>query len=99
MHDHNYPPTIREIRDNFGYSSSNSVVAHLKKLRDKGYITSRSDGKMAVRTLQLTDEVMGYHIIESSKFSKAIAELKTAGHPIPINTAVELLSKLNIKIE
>lgn len=100
LRDHNYPPTIREIQDNFGYQSNNSAVAHLRKLESKGYIThAHSNGRAYARTIQLVDKIMGYHIIDSALFSKAIADLKTRGHNLPINTAVELLSKLNIKIE
>ncbi|MDA3792442.1 MAG: transcriptional repressor LexA [Elusimicrobia bacterium] len=32
------PPTLREIRDNFGYSSLSSPRHHLKELAAKGYI-------------------------------------------------------------
>ena len=33
-----YPPSVREIGDHVGLSSSSSVHAHLIKLREKGYL-------------------------------------------------------------
>ena len=33
-----YPPTMREIGENIGVSSSATVHIHLQKLVDKGYI-------------------------------------------------------------
>ena len=96
----NYPPTIKEIQDNFGYKSNNSVVIHIRKLKEKGYLTNKSEkGKMSARTLQLVDDVMGYHTIDSEKLSQAIADLKSKGHAIPVNAVIELLAKLDIRIE
>ncbi len=44
-----YPPTIRELGDALGISSTNGVNDHLKALERKGYL-SRADGKS--RTMQ-----------------------------------------------
>ena len=44
-----YPPTIRELGDALGISSTNGVNDHLKALEKKGYLT-REDGKS--RTMQ-----------------------------------------------
>src|ERR1051326_5607248 len=35
---HGYPPTHREIRDRFGYTSYGTVHKHLRLLREKGYL-------------------------------------------------------------
>jgi repressor LexA len=36
---HGYPPTVREIGEALGLSSSSTVHAHLAALQDKGYLT------------------------------------------------------------
>ena len=36
-----YPPTIREIGENIGVSSSVTVHSHVQKLVDKGYIKKK----------------------------------------------------------
>jgi SOS-response transcriptional repressor LexA len=99
MRDHKYPPTIREIQRNFDFKSANSVVAHIKKLKEKGYITNKSaKSGMSARTMQLVDNIMGYHIVEAEELSTALAEMKTKKYDISARAAVELLSALNIKI-
>lgn len=97
--EHNYPPTIREIRENFKYGSNNTVISHIEKMREKGYLTNvpAKDGVKA-RTLQLVDNVVGSYTIKSDVVSKAVATLKARGYLISPNVAVELLSQLNIRI-
>jgi SOS-response transcriptional repressor LexA len=99
MRDNKYPPTIREIQRNFDFKSANSVMAHIKKLKEKGYITNKSnkDG-MSARTMQLVDNIMGYHIVETEELSRALANLKVKKYNISAKEAVELLSELNIRI-
>ncbi|WP_039944438.1 LexA family protein [Thermicanus aegyptius] len=36
---HNYPPTVREIGEMVGLSSSSTVHGHLERLKKKGIIT------------------------------------------------------------
>ena len=48
-----YGPTVREIGDNFGISSPNGVMCHLKALEKKGLITRE---KNMSRAIQLTKE-------------------------------------------
>ena len=100
LHLHNFPPTVREIQRNFGYKSANSVMTHLKRLKEKGYITTspNPNHKVLARTIQVVDEVMGYHTVDPARFSRAVAELKACGHQLPISSVIELLSKLNIKV-
>jgi len=50
---HGYPPTIREIRDVSGFSSTNTVQYHLDRLIEMGLLM-KVRGK--VRTLSITDE-------------------------------------------
>ena len=35
---HQYPPTVREIMQHFGFKSPNSVMIHLKPMRKKGWL-------------------------------------------------------------
>lgn len=45
------PPTVREIRDGLGVSSTSTVQAHLVTLRKRGLIRSP---KMKARSIQIT---------------------------------------------
>jgi len=99
IQDKGFPPTIREIQNNFNYKSANSVVVHLKKLRNKGYITKTSAIGQTARTIQLVDTVIKVHTVDSEDLSKAIGKLKERGHKMAAADAVELLSILNIKVE
>ena len=97
---HGYPPTIRDIQNNFKYKSANSVVTHIKKMREKGYLTKTSqDGHMTARTIQLVDRVIKIHTVSSEELSIAIGRLKDKGHKISAADAIELLSALNIRID
>lgn len=49
---HGYPPTLREIGDKFGLSSTNGVNDHLKALERKGYIRR---GDMQARSIVVVD--------------------------------------------
>ena len=94
-----YPPTIREIQDNFDYKSANSVVVHIRKLRNKGYITRTTTNGQTARTLQLVDSVIKVHTVDSKELSNVLGKLKEKGHKISAADAIELLSLLNIKVE
>jgi len=48
-----YGPTVREIGDNFGISSPNGVMCHLKALEKKGLITREPNMS---RAIQINDE-------------------------------------------
>jgi repressor LexA len=48
-----YPPTHREIRERFGYTSYGTVHKHLRLLRAKGYLAGEQHQK---RGLRMTDE-------------------------------------------
>ena len=95
-----YPPTVREIRDNFGYNSVNTVASHITVLVNKGYIIRKKhkDGNPA-RTLQVVDDIINCHIIDTDELSHALSVLKKKGCKIAAGDAVELLGALNIKIE
>lgn len=46
-----YPPTLREIGERFGISSSNAVRAHLRALEKKGYIRRRARTSRGIELL------------------------------------------------
>ena len=46
-----YGPTVREIGDNFGISSPNGVMCHLKALEKKGIITREPNMSRAIRLI------------------------------------------------
>lgn len=58
-----YSPTVRELADAVGISSTNGMADHLAALRKKGCIDSDS---LRARTLRLTDHgvthLMGYRV-------------------------------------
>jgi len=47
-----YPPTIREIEEMVGLSSSSTVYDHLKKIKSKGYITFEPGCPHALRVVK-----------------------------------------------
>lgn len=49
--DTGFPPTIREIGDHLGISSTNGVNDHLKALERKGYLTREDAKSRAIRPL------------------------------------------------
>lgn len=55
--EHKYPPTIREIGDMVGLSSSSTVASYLRRLEDDEMLTSN---EMQPRTLVVTDAGRDY---------------------------------------
>lgn len=39
--EHGMPPTVREIAEHFGFTSTNGVIDHLKALERKGHVKHR----------------------------------------------------------
>jgi len=56
IRDRGYPPTITEIGEHFGISSTNGVFDHLKVLERKGFIRRESN---RARSIQLTEAALG----------------------------------------
>lgn len=48
-------PTIREMREHFGVSSDNSILKHLKALKEKGYI-QKDDTPRGIKLLNIVKE-------------------------------------------
>lgn len=46
-----FSPTVREIGHFFGWSSTNAVVEHLKRLRDKGLVTWEEQHSRTIREI------------------------------------------------
>lgn len=36
---HDYPPTVRDICNHYGWTTPNSAMCHLRPMRKKGYVT------------------------------------------------------------
>lgn len=51
--DHGFPPTVREIRDGLGLSSTSVVKYHLDALETHGWITRQSRASRGIRILRL----------------------------------------------
>src|SRR6202451_1521219 len=54
-----YGPTVREIGENFGISSPNGVMCHLKALEKKGLITREPNMSRAIQLAAEPIEVKG----------------------------------------
>jgi len=48
---HGYPPTVREMRDGLGYSSTSSVQHHIRKLREQEMIEYTPGSNRTIRVL------------------------------------------------
>lgn len=56
MLDHDYPPTVREIAEGVGYSSTSTVFCHLQNMRNMHLVDYVGDSPRTIR-------VPGYHYI------------------------------------
>src|SRR5450432_3737331 len=59
IHNRGYGPTVREIGDNFGISSPNGVMCHLKALEKKGLISREPNMSRAIQLSAEPIEVRG----------------------------------------
>lgn len=87
--EHGRSPTIREMRENFGVSSDNSILKHLLALKEKGFI-------------QKDDTPRGIKLLSSVKEKLAAPELKLpllgmipAGGPVLSEEYVEKWMKVS----
>jgi repressor LexA len=74
----NYPPSVREIGEAVGLSSSSTVHAHLSKLQSKGYIRRDPTKPRAIELLE--DETPPSFILDA--VSVPMVGHVTAGEPI-----------------
>jgi len=80
VRDENYVPTVREIGERFGFSSTNSVRGYLEALEKKGYISRRPHSSRGI-------EIAG-EFLENAERGIPIVGRVAAGAPI---TAIENL--------
>ncbi len=59
-------PSYQEIRENFGFSSFNSVQNYLKQLRDKGYISWNQNQKRSLEVLHSSEKIRNDLILTQS---------------------------------
>lgn len=57
-----YPPTVRELGEQVGLTSSSSVVHHLRELQEMGYITRDPGSPRAITLLTRRCEICSKRI-------------------------------------
>lgn len=73
--DNGFSPTVREIADEFGFSSPATAHEHLQNLKDKGFLKINPD---QIRGIELAKKIMNL----SKSVNLPLAGLITAGQPI-----------------
>ena len=73
-----YPPSVREIGESVGLSSSSTVHGHLARLAEKGYLRRDSSKPRAIAILDDDDRAVQKHRLVSLPLVGRI----TAGQPI-----------------
>jgi len=81
----NYPPSVREIGEAVGLSSSSTVHAHLAKLEEKGFIRRDPTKPRAI-------ELLDY--LSASPFIEDIVNVPIVGH---VTAGEPLLAEQNIE--
>ena len=81
----NYPPSVREIGEAIGLSSSSTVHAHLSKLESKGYIRRDATKPRAIEILD--DEIPAQFVMDT--VSVPVVGQVTAGEPILAEQNIE----------
>jgi len=87
-----YSPSIRQIGENIGVSSTSLVDYYLKQLEDKGYIERDANVSRSIRILRSVNPVTGRATEFVRKASAALADFITlpvvgrivASEPIPV---------------
>lgn len=81
VHDQGYPPTVREIGEQVGLSSTSTVHGHLARLEKKGYLIK---DPTKPRALEVTSEGMNYLGVSQQAEPDEMPLLGTvaAGEPI-----------------
>lgn len=76
-------PSYQEIKDNFGFSSFNSIQNYLKQLKEKGYISWNQNQKRSLEVLH-----------SSEAFKQELSKKHTSPLKIPRNSSSEELMSL-----
>lgn len=81
-----YPPSIREIGENFGITSPNGVVCHLKALIKKGYLRQvaphQSRSYLLARNGQ--SETGNPRGSEAPQYSRRVSDIVEQAPPVPM---------------
>ncbi len=80
---HGSSPTLREMRENFGVSSDNSILKHVKALEEKGYIV-KDDTPRGIKLLTKLKERLN-----SNEFKLPLLGMIPAGGPVLTEEYIE----------
>jgi repressor LexA len=91
MEEHSYPPTIREIGEAVGFSSTRTTYDYLTRLENMGYIRRQRDRSRAIEVLRDPDAEgsSGDAKDPMSRYSIPILGEVAAGYPIASERPVE----------
>jgi len=78
MHEKGYPPSVREIGENVGLSSSSTVHGHLSRLEEKGYLRRDLSKPRALELLEDEERALQKHRLVNVPLVGRV----TAGEPI-----------------
>lgn len=81
--EHGSSPTLREMREFFGVSSDNSILKHLKALKEKGYI-KKDDTPRGIKLLSSVKEKL-----QSGEFKLPLLGMVPAGGPVLTEEYIE----------
>lgn len=70
---YHFPPTVREIKDAVGASSTSVVDYHLKKLERLGFLRRISDGRRRARNFMVLPMARNTDFLEEGDFLEAMA--------------------------
>lgn len=84
--EHGYPPTRRDITDEFGFKSPNAAEEHLRALDRKGYIKLRRNTSRGI--------ILQHHSLNPDGFLPIVGQV-AAGEPILSDGNVEEESKVS----
>lgn len=83
--EHGFPPTIREIGENFGISSTNGVRYHLNNLEKQGRVSRKNRLSRGIYAVETDAEIQGIPIVGDVAAGEPIlAEERLEGH-LPLN--------------
>ncbi|MBN2073238.1 MAG: transcriptional repressor LexA [Actinobacteria bacterium] len=85
--DNSYPPTIRELACELGFSSPKAVSDHLDSLKKKGYI-ERKPSARSIRLTGKTMDLLGYGGKGRAIYLPLIGRI-AAGSPVPALENIE----------
>ncbi len=98
IHRHGHPPTLKEIKEYFGFASDNSVRTHIKLIQKKGFINrvqNKARGLLPVETIKILNiNSKSIPLIGQIAAGKPILALENLGNYISVDR--ELFKDENI---